>query len=119
MKKENENKKGQERGEKKTWNANKHDQQGNQPYIKPTKFKGRCEGLKGHVTLKEIVTYITKEYHHGQGISMVLEKIAAYQIPIPTVSTQIMDLDLQDKLKKQMESKFLKKDMAYEENLGK
>eukprot|EP00957_Ditylum_brightwellii_P127993 9761070-Ditylum_brightwellii.AAC.1 len=71
---------------------------GNQPYIKPTKFEGRCEGLKGHVfdcsgiksvdkfqvTLKEIVTYITKEYHHGQDTRKELEKMAAYQIPIPT-----------------------------------
>eukprot|EP00957_Ditylum_brightwellii_P151778 11557967-Ditylum_brightwellii.AAC.1 len=71
------------------------------------------------VTLKEIVTYITKEYHHEQDIGEALEKMTPYQIPIPTVSTQISGPDLQDELKKQMVSKFLKREMVYEENLGK
>eukprot|EP00957_Ditylum_brightwellii_P150261 11443285-Ditylum_brightwellii.AAC.1 len=132
MKKENDNNKGQDRGEKKTWNVNKRDQQGNRPYVKPAHFDGRCSGLKGQVfdcsdiknfdkfqmTLKEIVTYVNKEYHNGQDIGKALETMAPYQIPIPTVSTRIMDPDPQLKLKKQMVIKFLKREMAYEENLG-
>eukprot|EP00957_Ditylum_brightwellii_P199667 15221044-Ditylum_brightwellii.AAC.1 len=71
------------------------------------------------VTLKEIVTYVTKRYHHGQDIGKALEKMAPDQIPTLTVLTRITDPDLQDELKKQIVSKFLKRETTYEENLGK
>eukprot|EP00957_Ditylum_brightwellii_P008000 606342-Ditylum_brightwellii.AAC.1 len=71
------------------------------------------------VILIEIVTYNTKEYHHGQDFCKALETMAPYQIPILTVLTRIMDPDLQLELKKQTVSKFLKREKAYEENLGK
>eukprot|EP00957_Ditylum_brightwellii_P186206 14175629-Ditylum_brightwellii.AAC.1 len=72
MKKKTNKEKLQGGDKKKYRNANK---QGNRPCIKPTKCKGRCEGLKEHVfdcsnmniidkfqvTLKEIVAYVIKE----------------------------------------------------------
>eukprot|EP00957_Ditylum_brightwellii_P099912 7613597-Ditylum_brightwellii.AAC.1 len=65
------------------------------------------------------MTYFNKEYHHGQDIDKVLEIMAPYQIPIPTVLTRITDTDLQLEFKKQMVSNFLKREPAYEEDLCK
>eukprot|EP00957_Ditylum_brightwellii_P102754 7830745-Ditylum_brightwellii.AAC.1 len=101
MKKEDIKEKASGKGNKKfQHNQNKKD---NWPYIKPTKCKNAD---KFQVTLEEIVTYVTKQCHHGQDIGKALETMVDYQIPTSKIATRVMDPNLEYKVKKQMVLKF-------------